>query len=488
MRRPALVRVTRGGMSVCFAGLVVAVGIHVPQINHTTLALALVLVILAVSMRWGWGEALAASLAGGLGFDYYVLPPRGFALGAPEHVITLLAFLCTAITTGWFAARANRHRNLAEERAAELARLHQLSNALLESGNPDAVLERISDQIVEIFGAQGAVFFDSQGDRFFRSGPGAAGIADAALREAASTAKPFSAAASPIAVVAVPESGSLGIAGASLSRQALDDVAQRITVAVARARAARESLDAELLRRSETLKSAVLDALAHELKGPLATIKVSVSTLLSACPGNPAQQRELIEIINEELERTASWIDNAIRMSSRDATDVRLNKASYQIGKVVARAMEGLGPQLDGRDIRIQLADPLPDASFDAEMIEMVIRQLADNAIKYSPPRSPIRIGAEFTGAELVITVADSGCGIPYEDQERIFEKHYRGRARGSGTPGTGLGLASAKCIMEAHGGEIWVKSAPGSGSVFHISLPVSMEAPIEHYENLDRR
>jgi signal transduction histidine kinase len=111
---------------------------------------------------------------------------------------------------------------------------------------------------------------------------------------------------------------------------------------------------------------------------------------------------------------------------------------------------------------------------------------LVDNATKYSPPGSPISIWAEFTGAELLIHVADSGCGIQKDDQQHIFEKYYRGRTRGR-APGTGLGLSSAKCIVEAHGGEIWVNSVPGSGSIFHISLPVAMEAPHEQCESVER-
>ena len=150
--------------------------------------------------------------------------------------------------------------------------------------------------------------------------------------------------------------------------------------------------------------------------------------------------------------------------------------------------MKGLGPLLEGRPIEVEIDDSLPPAVFDAEVIEKVIRQLIDNAIKYSPPGSPIRISAEFTGVELVVSVADSGCGIPKSDQQRIFEKYYRGRAAGSDVPGTGLGLASAKCILEAHGGEIWVNSAPGAGSIFRISLPVTLEASPEQLEDSERR
>ncbi|HTS66434.1 MAG TPA: ATP-binding protein [Candidatus Acidoferrales bacterium] len=254
------------------------------------------------------------------------------------------------------------------------------------------------------------------------------------------------------------------------------------------AQAGKRAAEAAQLQQAESLKSAVLDALAHEIKGPFATVKVSVSTLLSSHPGDSAQQRELLEIADEELERIDRWINEAIRMSRSEAAELRLNKRRHPIQDVIAGAVEEFGPQLDHRTIEVEVSASIPAASFDAGLIEKVIRQLIDNAIKYSPPGSPIRIWAEFTGAEIVVHVADWGCGIPREEQARIFEPYYRGGARASGAPGTGLGLASAKCIMEAHGGEIWVNSVPGAGSVFHISLPAAAASLLEQYDNLERR
>jgi two-component system sensor histidine kinase KdpD len=212
----------------------------------------------------------------------------------------------------------------------------------------------------------------------------------------------------------------------------------------------------------------------------LATVKVSTSTLLSDHPGDAAQQRELLQIIDEEADRMKQWIDEAVQMSSREASDLRLRKTPSPVKEVVGRAMQGFGMLLDDRPVEVEISESLPHAVCDAEMIEKVIRQLLDNAIKYSPPGSPIRVSAEFTGAEIVISVADSGRGIPKGDQQRIFEKYYRGRNGGSDVPGTGLGLPSVKCILEAHGGEIWVHSDPGSGSIFRFSLPVMPEASPE--------
>lgn len=462
---------------------------YVRQVNHTTVALLLVLLILVISIQWGWREALAASLAGGLAFDYFFLPPRGFELEAPEHWVTLGAFLLTATLTGQLAARANRYRIEAERRRDEIARLYRLDNALLESDSAPAPVEKAANAIAEIFSARAAALFEQQSGRIFHSGSADNGIPEGQLREVGTTGNPLIDSGAGYCVVPVRQSGnlagSLGVEGTP--QRVAEAIAERIGVALARGYAARELMSAELAQRSENLKSAVLDALAHEIKGPLATVKVSVTTLLSEQSGNAAQQRELLTIIDEEADRIERWIDNAIQISRSEAGQLHPDKKVASIGKVAARAMEGLGPRVTGRPLEIRIPESLPDAEFDAGMIEKVIRLLLDNALKYSPAGSVIGVSAEFTGAEIVVDIADRGCGILDGERNAIFEKHYRGSAAKQGVPGTGLGLASAKCIMEAHGGDIWVTNSPGGGSVFHISLPATMEFSDERSENLER-
>ena len=126
------------------------------------------------------------------------------------------------------------------------------------------------------------------------------------------------------------------------------------------------------------------------------------------------------------------------------------------------------------RPVEVRVPESLPPAECDQNMIARVLKQLLSNALKYSPDGSPLTISAEFTGAAIVIDVVDRGPGVTDEERERIFEKYYRGKAATSRVPGTGLGLASARSIVQAHGGEIWVTSPPAGGSAFHVSLPVS--------------
>ena len=193
-----------------------------------------------------------------------------------------------------------------------------------------------------------------------------------------------------------------------------------------------------------------------------------MSTLLSQRPGDPQQQRELLEIIDEEAERMRQWIDDAVRISSHEAGEIRLAKAPNRVKDAVARAVEGLGLLLDGRVLEVEIDESLPLAMFDAELMEKVIWQLLDNAIKYSSAGSPIRVSAEFTGAEIVVSVADSGCGIPKRDQQRIFEKYYRGRAAGHACFGHRPGAAE----REMHHGGSWRRDLGEQRSGFRLGVP----------------
>lgn len=487
MRIAAAAHVLRCVLSAAFSTVLVLGATHLRHVNHTPVALALVLLILTLAIRWGWLEALIASLAGGVAFDYFFLPPHGFALEAPEHLISLVAFLLTAITTGQLAARANRHRRDAERRRDEIDRLYRFGNALLESETAESVLPRVPGLVASIFGAPEVAFCDVASDAVIRSGTSAT-LDEGVLRRVASGGRPLFDPARGLSAVPIPGGGAaIAVAGASLSRRELEGLAERVAVALARSAAAREKVAAEVEKRAQSLKSAVLDALAHEIKGPLATVKVSATTLLSARPGSLEQQRELLSIIDEETDRIGRWIDQAVQVSRREASELVLHRASHSIRDAVNGAVAALGALAAGREIETRAPDSIPEAVFDAEMIERALLLLLDNAARYSPAGSPITVSAEFTGAEIVVGVRDRGPGVPEPERERIFEPYYRGPDH-PGVPGTGLGLPSAKRIVEAHGGEIWVASAPGGGAVFFFSLPVHVSESDERLASAERR
>ncbi|MGP8246876.1 MAG: ATP-binding protein [Bryobacteraceae bacterium] len=460
--------------------LVLAAGLHLRHVNVTTMALVLVLAVLGIALVWGWVEALVAALAAGLGLNYFFLPPRGFGIEDLQHWVALLAFLATAVATGQLSARERQHRAEAVKRRTNLEKIHKVFELLRECDSADAIVRRLAGSLLEIAGVETVAVYHGAIDRTWRSGAGGERIADGQLRAVAASGNCFENSDTSVAIVPLRESGelagSIGAAGAGVTLAWLEAVAETVENAMARAQVAEKAKEAEIARRADELRSAMFDALAHEATGPLATIEIAASTLLSDRPGDAAQQREMLTIIREEVDRFSRWIGDTVRMSHAGAGELALNKAPQDVRDLVTGALETVGRRTDGRPIRVEVAGALPMAFCDAAIIQQVLHLLLDNAIKYSPPGSPISIASSRDDATgmVVVSVADSGPGVPADEQARIFEKHYRGSLHSSSVPGMGLGLASARYLVESHGGAIWVTNRAEGGAAFHFSLPSS--------------
>jgi len=268
--------------------------------------------------------------------------------------------------------------------------------------------------------------------------------------------------------------GSLGVAGSLLSRETLEALSSLIAIAVERAGAIEKLGKAEAARESEQLRSALLDSVTHEFRTPLTAIKASVTSLLSSPSLDGAQRLELLTVINEESDRLNRLVGEAAEMSQLDAHEVELHFGAHQIQEAIDDAIMKLATALAGHVVSTVLPDNLPPVRIDVGRISEVIAQLLENAAKYSSPGSPIQIASEVKNRSLMISIADRGPGIDDFDQSLIFEKFYRGRNHRLQVQGTGMGLAIAKAIVEAHDGEIGVTSQPGHGSVFYFTLPLA--------------
>jgi two-component system sensor histidine kinase KdpD len=247
---------------------------------------------------------------------------------------------------------------------------------------------------------------------------------------------------------------------------------------------------AKALEQSERLKSALLDAVTHDLRTPLTSIKASVTTLLEdprahACDEeeygtlDAEGRREMLEVIDEETDRLNRFIEGLMELARIEAGEMHLHRRWASLEEIITTALERAAPLICNHKIQVRLNAGLPAVRVDDRSVAEVVYTLVDNAAKYSPAGTGINITAtSVDGRTVQLSVEDEGPGIPEDLRERVFDKFFRAMRDGdSGThqpSGTGMGLAIAKGIVEAHGGRIWIEnSTRHQGSRVLVTLPV---------------
>jgi two-component system sensor histidine kinase KdpD len=448
------------------------------HVNPTTVALTFLLGVLVVSTNWGLRPAVFMAILATLGFNYYFLPPiRTFTIADPQNWVALVAFLVTAVLASELAERARREALSAHERRAETERLYRFSQQLLSHDNVAELLNLIPGYIVEFFGVDAAAIALPDRADVYRSDPSREVLDRHDLQLVLMRGEPKIDTASKTAFVPLHMGlrvvGSMGIAGDMPGRETLDAMGSLIALAIERAGAVEKLTRAEAARESEQLRSALLDSITHEFRTPLTGIKASATSLLSNPSLSEAEKSELLTVINEESDRLNRLVGEAAEMAQLDANQIELQLRPAQIREAINDALEKAKGSLGKHPVKQEIPPDLPPAKVDEARISEVISQLLENAAKYSPSDSPIHITAGVQGKMLLLSVADHGPGIDDFEQSLIFEKFYRGRNQRLQVQGTGMGLAIAKAIVEAHGGRIGVTSQLGHGSVFYFTLPL---------------
>jgi two-component system sensor histidine kinase KdpD len=447
-------------------------------VNATTAGFAYLLGILGIAAAWGLVEAIVASVAAMLCFNFYFLPPVGqFTIADPENWVALFAFLATALVASHISDREKRQAREARSRQSQTEQLYALSRFILLTNPTQSVGRQAAQHIAEIFDSPSVALYDSKSGDVFRGGPrDLPGIEDQLKQVAmlgADVRRP-DLVITPI-MLGGHAIGSLALQQVELSDGALHALLNLVAIAMERVRSEEAASRAEAARQNEEFKSTLLDAIAHEFKTPLTSIKAASTSLVSDATLS-SHLRELATIIDEEADRLSQLVTEAVRMSQIDAGTVRLDRAPLQVGELVDRVLAQFRTRMEGREVQVSVGSTLPAVMVDVDLMALVLRQLLDNALKYSPPGSPIEITGELKDGRVVLRIHDQGPGIPLRERERIFEKFYRWQATSSHIPGTGLGLYIAREITRAHGGDVWVEGEPGSGSEFCIALPARLE------------
>jgi two-component system sensor histidine kinase KdpD len=448
-------------------------------VNPTTVGMTFLVSVLLSSAYWGFRVAIVHSVLAAAAFNFFFLPPFGtFTISDPQNWIALLAFLLTAVVASNLSERVRREAEQAKEQRRNVERLYALSQRLLTVENVVELLNAIPRLVADSFSSRGAALITSAKPTIYRSSPDVpfdSGTLRSTLVRGELTYQHESSYL-PLRL-GVRTIGAMAVSGRQLPRETAEAIGSLVGTAIESARAVEELTTTKAARESESLRSALLDSVTHEFRTPLTSIKASVTGLLADEDHDPALRRELLTVINEEADRLNRLVGEAAEMAQLDARAVALDRRAISVQEIIETVLDDLRGVLLKHPLESEIPSDLPLVFADYDRIREVLTHLLENAAKYSAAGAPIRISVEAGNGRVITSVADHGPGIDAFEQTLIFDKFYRGRRERYAAPGTGMGLAIAKVLVEAHGGTIGVVSQLGSGSVFSFSLPVAPKA-----------
>ncbi len=465
-------------------------------VSPSNLVMLYLAAVVIAAIYLGRGPAALTAVLGVLAFDFFFVQPRlSFTVANSEYLLTFLGLLIVGLVISTLAARSREQADAARRREAQAVALYELSRDLASASDPDDILHVVVRHVGETFGREAGILLAAGETLQTRSlSPGfaldedemavaawafetgqPAGRGTEALADAEVRFMPLRTARGVLGVLGV-QSIEPGVHLRSEQSRLLEVFASQAALAIERAQFAEQARQAQLARAADELQRALLNSVSHDLRTPLVSITGTLSSLEEdgACQGDPVQ-RSLITMAREEAERLNGLVGNLLDMTRIEAGALKATEEPCDIQEVINAALDRLGDRLVGRAVAIDTAELL--VPMDFVLMVQVLVNLLDNALKYSPPATPIGVAARDIGGALEISVLDRGCGVPPDELTRIFDKFYRVHPS-TGAGGTGLGLAICKGIVEAHHGRIWAENRPGGGTIVTVALPQEPLAP----------
>ena len=413
--------------------------------------LLFLLLVVLVSGVGGLWPALAAAIGGSLLVNWYFVPPLyTFTIDEGENILAIVVFLVVAVVVSGFVSLASR-------RAVESRRTRVEAEALLRlAGSSPA--SAVLDSLCRVLGLDGAAVLHRQDEGW--------------LVEAASGDR----------VPESPEAGSLTVdlddehvlvlAGAPIrseDQRVLDAFAKELAASVELGELEAEAETAGTLAAANELRAALLSAVSHDLRTPIAAVKASVTSLLQDdVDWTPEAQHEFLRTIDEETDRLNALVGNLLDMSRLQTGALEISSTPVGLEEVLPAAVRSIAAA-DGA-IELDVSESLPRVYADPGLLERALANVLENAIRYSPPGQPARVTAGAVDGVVDVRVVDRGPGVPAPERDRLFVPFQRLGDSSQGE-GVGLGLAVAKGFVEAMGGEIEVEDTPGGGLTIVLRL-----------------
>jgi two-component system sensor histidine kinase KdpD len=479
----------------------VAIAFHTWGFSEANLVMIYLLGVVISAVLFGRGPAIAASVGAVLLFDVlFTEPYLWVTVEDSQYLVTFLVMLSVGLISSTLAARIVRQAQAARDNQRRTEALYLLTRRLAGMSDTKQVVAESERSIAEVFDAYAVVFLPDQNGKilpilddlhlfaasasefaaaqwvFDHNQPAGAGTDTLPLAQALYL--PLAVPSGVLGVLALQPGAEGGFRPLS-DRHLLDTFASHVALAIERARLAEDARQSRLAAETEKLRSSLLSAVSHDIRTPLAGIAGASSTLATSYESLDSSTRnELLTTINEESERLSQLVENLLHMTRLSSGKVTIDRQWHPLEDVIGSTLGRMERQLEGRSVEVELDDDTTLGHFDSVLIEQLLVNLLDNAVKNSPPGAPIVVAAHATAAGVELQVADRGKGFASGDEERVFELFYRGIDCRPDRRGTGIGLPICRAIAEVHGGTIEARNRPGGGAIVRVAIPHAERPP----------
>jgi two-component system sensor histidine kinase KdpD len=455
------------------------------HLSIATAGLVLVVPVVVGVIVGGYVSGIASVIAGFFVYDFAFIPPFDtLTVGRGENWVALAVYVVVMLLVAQVAAHLKTARAEAQRREEEARRLFTLSELLVENGSIDELLETIVRAIWTVFDVDGVALLLPDGEHLSvvasageamtdhdlhqlepESGlPVPVGVAGPATRNLRTLV--LNAASGPVGMLAVR-----GLSGPAADGALLRTFVNHAALALERVQLRTQAVRSELLEAVDRVRRDLIGAVSHDLRTPLATMKVASSTLLAPdATLTDAETKELYALLDVQTDRLTRLVTSLLDMNRYQHGVLTVEPQRVAVLDLVGDALAGLRPALGERPVELDLPASLPTVAVDPVLIGQVLANLLDNAERHSPDHAAIEVAAEQRDNRVAVSVTDHGQGVPADERDSVFQNFVQFDTGGR----AGLGLAIAKTFVEAHHERIWVEDVDGGGARFVFTVPVS--------------
>jgi two-component system sensor histidine kinase KdpD len=447
------------------------------RLNLSVAGFVYLIVVVLQSLVGNFASSAAVSLVAVLCLDFFFVPPFfSFEVTNPLDILALISFLTTGLVITRLTTRVRKEATISDHQRRQVGRLYELAQRLLALEPENALPIRSIELFQNVFGLRAVCLFDAAKAEIHCAGNSLNGLSDQ-TQEAYSSGRDREDVVSGVLIrclcAAGNTIGAIGFEGLSDPELTAGPLSALAAATLERAHAFRKASHAGAAAQAELFRGAILDALAHEFKTPLSTIVTAAGGLRELGPLCP-EQAELTDIVETEASRLSLLTSRLLRTAQLDREEVKPRLELTDMADLVSSLADQYSRRWTDRKLSIRKEAVATGAMADPELLQLALRQLLDNAYKYSAPGSDVSVSIDSQDEWVTIRTSNSGSRIQASERSRIFERFYRGSEARHKAPGSGLGLYVARKIVHAHGGSLDLETGTTTGkdTAFRLALP----------------